>query len=115
MSITNISSQEFKKMIIEEPENLEIIDVRENDEYELIKIKGSKLIPVNQIVTRLNEIDWKKKVVVVCRSGSRSAYVATHLAAIGQEVINLRGGIHELYLNNFDCLEKSPECCQEYF
>lgn len=115
MNVKNIGSQEFKTLYYKEADSLEIIDVREDDEHELIKISGSKLIPVSQVGTRLNEVDWQKKVIIVCRSGSRSSYVAAHLAAMGKDITNLQGGIHELYLNNCDCLEKSPDCCEEYF
>lgn len=115
MEVKNINSQEFKKLLSEKGSNIEIIDVREDDEFEMIKIKGSKLIPVSQIGTRLNEIDWNKQVVVVCRSGSRSSYVAAHLAAMGKAVMNLQGGIQALNQINYDFLVKSPDCCEGYF
>ncbi len=115
MDIKNISGKEFKKMIEDEKDNLEIVDVREKAEYDLIKIKNSKLIPLSQIGSRIDEIDWSKKVVLVCRSGSRSGYVASMLVSGGKKVANLENGIYELYLNDCDCLEKDPECCKEYF
>lgn len=115
MSIQNIKGSELKKMIEENPEELEIIDVREQDEYDLIKIKGSKLIPLSEVGARISEIDWAKKVVLVCRSGSRSGYVAQVLANAGKETINLAGGIYELNLDQCDCLEKDPDCCGGYF
>ena|GEM_PF-1261970 len=115
MNVKNIDSQEFKELLSEEGSNVEIVDVREDDEFAMIKIKGSKLIPVSQIGTRLNEIDWGKKVVVVCRSGSRSSYIAAHLAAMGKDVMNLQGGIQELNQINYDLLVKNPDCCEGYF
>jgi len=115
MSIQNIKSQQLKEMLKNNPEDLEIIDVREQDEYDLVKIKGSKLIPLSEIGTRISEINWDKKVVLVCRSGSRSGYVAQALAGIGKETINLEGGIFELNLDQCDCLEKDPDCCEGYF
>lgn len=115
MAIENINGKQLKKMIDEKPEELEIIDVREQDEYDLIKIKGSKLIPLSEIGPRINEIDWTKKVILVCRSGSRSGYIAQMLAAHGKDTINLAGGIYELNLDKCDCLEKDPDCCGGYF
>lgn len=115
MKIQNIQGSQLKKMISENPAELEIIDVREQDEYNLIKIKGSKLIPLSEIGGRISEIDWTKKVVLVCRSGSRSGYIAQLLADSGKETINLQGGIYELDLDKCDCLEKSPDCCGGYF
>ncbi len=115
MAIQNINGKELKKMLEENPADLEIIDVREEDEFDLVKIKGSKLIPVSQIGMRLGEIDWNKKVVLVCRSGSRSGYIAQLLAAHGKDVANLAYGIYELNLDNCDCLQKDPACCAGYF
>ena len=105
----------MKEMIGAAPGELEIVDVREKDEYDLIRIKNSKLIPLSEIGGRIAEIDWNKKVILVCRSGSRSNYVAQALAASGKETINLTGGIYELNLDRCDCLEKDPDCCDGYF
>lgn len=115
MAVQNINGQELKKMLQENPTELEIVDVREPDEFDLIKIKGSKLIPLNEIGMHLGEIDWNKKVVLVCRSGSRSGYVAQILAQNGKDVTNLQHGIFELNLDQCDCLEKDPDCCEGYF
>ncbi|TSD00536.1 MAG: rhodanese domain-containing protein [Parcubacteria group bacterium Athens0714_25] len=115
MALENINSKDFKEMLDNEGENLEIIDVREKDEYDLIKIKGSKLIPLSEIGNSLDKIDWSKKVVFVCRSGSRSGYVAQMLAQSGKDVINLAGGVYELNLDDCDCLEKASGCCGGYF
>lgn len=115
MAIENINGKQLKKMIDERLEELEIIDVREQDEYDLIKIKGSKLIPLSEIGSRINEIDWTKKVVLVCRSGSRSGYIAQMLTEHGKNVMNLQSGIYELNLDKCDCLEKDPDCCEGYF
>ena len=115
MAIKNIKGKEFKEMLESGANDLEIIDVREQDEFDLVKIKGSKLIPLNEIGERISEIDWDKKVVLVCRSGSRSGHVAQVLASYGKETINLQGGIYELDLDKCDCLEKHPGCCEGYF
>jgi len=102
-------------MLAENPEELEIVDVREQDEFDMVKIKNSKLIPLQEIGMRIGEIDWNKKVVLVCRSGSRSGYVGQILAQNGKEVLNLQSGIYELNLDQCDCLEKDPDCCEGYF
>ncbi|PIP27587.1 MAG: hypothetical protein COX30_01155 [Candidatus Moranbacteria bacterium CG23_combo_of_CG06-09_8_20_14_all_39_10] len=115
MSIKNINGKELKKMLQDNASELEIIDVREQDEYDLVKIKGSKLIPISEIGTRMAEIDWTKKVIVVCRSGSRSGYIAQLFADNGKDIMNLQGGIYELNLDKCDCLEKDPDCCGGYF
>lgn len=114
MAITNIDSNEFREMLDSNSDELEIIDVREPDEYALIKVRNSKLIPMSQIPFRANEIDWSKKVVLYCKSGARSANIAELLSRAGKNVLNLRGGIYGLNQLNCPCLEKSSNCCQGY-
>ncbi len=112
----NIDSKQFKEMLDKERDSLEIIDVREKDEADLVRVKGSKLIPMNELPTRLNEIDWNKKVVFLCRSGARSEYMADIIERQTQkDIINLAGGIYQLNLDDCDCLEKAEECCDGYF
>jgi adenylyltransferase/sulfurtransferase len=115
MAIKNIRGEKFKEILEKEADNLEIIDVREKNEFDLVKIKGSKLIPLSEIGERIDEIDWLKKVILVCRSGARSGHVAQILASYGKDAINLQGGIFELNLDQCDCLEKHSDCCEGYF
>jgi len=102
----SINHQEFKDLIKKEKENLEIIDVREEYEYRTLRVENSKLIPMGEIMKSLDKIDWSKKVILICRSGARSGYVAQALADAGKDVINMSGGIFSLELDNCDCLEK---------
>lgn len=106
MAIQNITSNEFKTMLDESPDELEIIDVREPDEHAVVKIRNSKLIPLSTIPMRINEIDWSKKVVLACASGARSSHIAKLLSSAGKDVRNLTGGIYELDVNNCPCLER---------
>lgn len=115
MATKNISGEELEKIIEQEKDNVEIVDVREIDEFDLIKIKGSKLVPLSRAVSQPDEIDWSKKVVLVCRSGSRSAYVASMLAKDDREIYNLQNGIYELFVNDSKLLEKGPDGCEGYF
>ena len=72
--IVNINARQLRNLLENEPEKVEIIDVREPEEYESVHIKGSKLIPMNELVRRIKEINWNKEVVFVCRSGSCCGY-----------------------------------------
>lgn len=74
--------------------DFELIDVREKDEYEMANISG-KLIPMGEITERYSEISKDKKVVVMCRSGKRSANIVQYLETVQgyQNAYNLAGGI----------------------
>lgn len=105
MAIQNITSDEFKEMMSGNSAELEIIDIREPYEHERIRIKGSKLIPLSVISLKFKEIDWSKRVILVCASGVRSSRIAKMLSKAGKNVLNLEGGIYELKLKNCPCLE----------
>src|SRR6185295_8482817 len=47
-------------------ENLQVIDVRETFEYDIARLPRTKLIPLGQVVTRMNEIDPSRETVVHC-------------------------------------------------
>lgn len=70
-----------------------VIDVREPNEYQICNL-GARLIPMNTVPARLEEIPRDRDVVVHCKSGMRSQRVAEFLAQNGYtRVSNLAGGI----------------------
>ena len=82
------------KQLIDEKHDFQLIDVRETFENELCNLNGI-LIPMAEIVSRVDEISKDKKVVVLCRSGMRSASVITYLEQNHgySNLFNLTGGI----------------------
>lgn len=115
MSITDIRAEELRDLIRNKKDDLEIIDVREPDEYRAIHIKGSKLIPLNKIKERAGEVDWNKEVIFICRSGSRSKLAAMIVGA-GHDVKNLRYGIYECFADGKGkSLEIDEDMIEGYF
>jgi adenylyltransferase/sulfurtransferase len=73
-----------------------LLDVRQPGEHDLAALPGSKLIPLNQLMSRLSEIDAPPGVpiVVYCHHGVRSRMGAGAVAQAGHpEVYSLAGGI----------------------
>ncbi len=71
-----------------------ILDVRQPHEYEICRIPGSKLIPLNELPTRIHELDRSQEIVVHCKMGGRSAKAVKFLREAGfEKVKNLKGGI----------------------
>ncbi|HOK39749.1 MAG TPA: rhodanese-like domain-containing protein [bacterium] len=73
-----------------------ILDVRTKKEYEQGHIKNSKLIPIDELQNRINEIEnYKdKKILVYCRSGRRSKIALELLKNKGfRYIYNLKYGI----------------------
>ena len=71
-----------------------ILDVREPSEWVEFHIPGSTLIPLGELPNRLSEIPAGKQIVVVCRSGNRSATGRDILLQAGfVEVTSMAGGV----------------------
>lgn len=91
-SIKEISVQELKHMIDNE-EDFQLVDVREQNEYDFTNI-GGELIPLGSIPDNIDKISKNKKVIMQCRSGKRSADAIAFLQQHGFEnLYNLSGGI----------------------
>lgn len=76
-------------------DDIQIIDVREPNEFEIARIPGTKLIPLGQVVNRMGEIDPSRETVCHCKAGVRSAKAIAALKGAGfpGRLINLKGGI----------------------
>lgn len=101
-----VTTDEFKNKYLENRDNLEIIDVRQEDEFRQIRIKWSRLISMEKLGASLSDIDWNKEVVFVCRTWWRSAYVTQVLAQNGYVWKNLAWGVMMLTLNCAECMEQ---------
>jgi adenylyltransferase/sulfurtransferase len=75
-------------------DDFDLIDVREPQEYEIARIDGARLIPLGQVTQALPSLDPAREVVVMCKSGVRSARAVRLLQNSGfARVRNLAGGI----------------------
>ncbi|AWB90371.1 rhodanese-like domain-containing protein [Salinibacterium hongtaonis] len=69
-----------------------IVDVREPDEFQALRVPGVAHIPMGEVVERIAEIPDDGPVYVICASGGRSARVAEYLASRDIDAINVAGG-----------------------
>lgn len=76
-------------------EDVQLIDVRQPNEFAFAKIEEAKLIPLGEIMQRMDEVDSERDTVVLCRSGVRSAQAIQAMQNAGFEgsLSNLVGGI----------------------
>ena len=73
-----------------------VIDVREPHEYNAGHVPGAKLIPVNTVYARREELPKDKDLIFVCAVGQRSALACEMAAAAGlTRLFNLEGGTDE--------------------
>lgn len=83
-------------MRLENGETLYLLDVRQPEENRVAALPNSKLIPLNQLMARMAEIDAPAGVpiVVYCHHGVRSQRAAMALMQSGHaNVVSLAGGI----------------------
>lgn len=78
-----------------------ILDCREPYEWRQMRIPGEVIyIPMNDIPSRLDELDRTEELVVVCAHGHRSYAVAGYLIENGFAARSLEGGIFEWYFQH---------------
>ncbi|MFH1679212.1 MAG: molybdopterin-synthase adenylyltransferase MoeB [Candidatus Eisenbacteria bacterium] len=82
------------KQRLDAGEDLLLLDVREPHEALICRLRGSVLLPLEEIQGRLGEIDADREVVVYCHIGVRSRVAAFFLVRRGfRRVWNLAGGV----------------------
>ena len=80
--------------LINEGKSIVLVDVREPWEYEINHINGAKLIPLDELPKRVNELSTADTIVVNCLSGQRSAQATRFLNGMGfKKAKNLKGGM----------------------
>jgi rhodanese-related sulfurtransferase len=73
-----------------------VLDVRQPEEWNAVHIPGATLIPLGELSSRLSEVPKDRQVVVVCRSGNRSAQGRDILLGAGfPSVTSMAGGMND--------------------
>ncbi len=73
-------------------EGAALVDVRQPQEYAEAHVPSAVLVPMDQLVARIDELDRDEPVFVICKVGSRSAAVAEFLSVHGYDAVNVSGG-----------------------
>jgi adenylyltransferase/sulfurtransferase len=92
---STITPKQLKEMQ-DNGEDILLIDVREQNEYEIVNIPGAVLIPKNEFLmgSALEKMPQDRKIIVHCKTGVRSAEVLAVLKAAGfANSVHLGGGV----------------------
>ncbi|CEK09834.1 rhodanese-like domain-containing protein [Legionella hackeliae] len=109
-NIATIDVQELKKLLDANPA-LCLIDVRELEEWQSIRIPGAIHIPKDELPERIENYmsDLNHPIYLHCKGGVRSLYAAHCLLDIGyKEVYSVDGGIIEWVMFGYPVEEKHP-------
>ena len=93
-TILEISPEELHRRL-QADEDIQLVDVREDLEFDYCHLPGSYLLPLGEVPRRAAEIRAEGPVVVICHHGVRSAQALGYLRQrLGRtNVVNLRGGV----------------------
>jgi len=93
-TIAEISPVELKALF-DQKKAVQLIDVREPDEFAFASLPHARLIPLAQLAQRMGELDASAYTVIMCRSGRRSALAIQNLKNAGYPgpLANLKGGL----------------------
>ena len=82
-----------ENLILDAEENLLLLDVRNGNKFEISNI-GGHLIPLPELLERVDELDASQEIVAPCKMGTRSAKAVQLLNKAGfTHVRSLTGGI----------------------
>lgn len=94
MSLINEIEVTELAQLKENDDSIRVIDIRQPAELNSGIIPGAEALPMHTIPLRMNELKRDEKLIMVCRSGARSAQACMFLQQQGYDnVFNLRGGM----------------------
>lgn len=80
--------------LVPEPgDEVVLLDVREDDEWELGHAPGALHIPLADVPARIEELDPDAEIYVICRQGGRSLGAVEYLARLGYDTFQVAGGM----------------------
>ena len=91
-NMNNMTTNELEQML-QQDETIQLIDVRETDEYAGGHIKQAKNVPLSELTERIHELDPSRPLHIICLSGGRSMNAAMYLEQAGFDVTNVDGGM----------------------
>lgn len=93
MNLKEVDPQEAQGLMQQNP-NLQLLDVREQEEYDQVHIDGVTLIPLGQLPERIGELDKERPTLCICAGGVRSERAARFLLSQDfSDVTNMAEGM----------------------
>jgi molybdopterin/thiamine biosynthesis adenylyltransferase/rhodanese-related sulfurtransferase len=92
---STISARQLKEML-DGDDNVFLVDVREPNEYEIVSIPGSVLIPKGEFLSgaALERLPQDRRIVLHCKSGARSAECLAVVKDAGfSDAVHVGGGV----------------------
>lgn len=96
-----------KEFFEKDKQNIQIIDVRDDEELIFGKIENSINIPHSELSYNLENLDKTKEIIVYCKTGERSSKATDELNSLGYNAFSLEGGFKQYqdYVKNLEAIE----------
>ena len=90
---SQISVEQLNGLLSEDPESVQVLDVRRGSELHAGHVKQARHKPLDHLTSLLGDLDKSRPVAVYCKGGYRSAIAASLLQRAGfEQVMNVTGG-----------------------
>jgi len=94
MNVKEIDANQLAQWVEDDSHKLRVIDVRQMEEIMHGTVPKAEALPLHVLPAKVHELDKNEKLIMVCRSGARSAQACMFLQQQGfDNVFNLRGGM----------------------
>jgi len=94
MNVKEIDASQLAQWVDEDGHKLRVIDVRAMEEIAHGTVPRAEALPLHTLPAKVHELDKAEKLIMICRSGARSAQACMYLQQQGfTNVFNLRGGM----------------------
>lgn len=94
MNVKEIDATQLAQWVQDASHKLRVIDVRQMEEIAHGTVPKAEALPLHILPARVQDLDKAEKLIMVCRSGARSAQACMFLQQHGfSNVYNLRGGM----------------------
>ena len=90
-------------------EGATLLDVRHQEEWDAGHAPEAVFLPLDQLGDRYTELLPDQPIVVICRSGARSAKAAEALVGAGDQAVNLAGGMKAWVAEGLPCITDAGE------
>lgn len=101
-TIKEVEVSEFARWVNDDNHVLRVIDVRQMEEIAMGTVPKAEALPLHSLPAKMQDLSKEEKLVMVCRSGARSAQACMFLQQQGfANVYNLRGGMMGWMQNGF--------------
>lgn len=94
MNVKEIDATQLAQWVEDTSHKLRVIDVRQMEEIAHGTVPKAEALPLHILPAKVHELDKAEKLIMICRSGARSAQACMFLQQQGfSNVYNLRGGM----------------------